>query len=533
MGPRAPIALLILGSVAVGCPTATEPEICADGVDNDADGATDCEDVVCAPRFDCRGAVAATTEVIVDGWFLGAEIQEFNSNQPAVALTDLDGDGATDALFASRQPAAPDPSDEHEAWVALSANATLETRWLDDFVIRLPTQPAWTMQWIDGGCDADGDGFDDLFVGDGIPNEEGSRPLLHHIGGARLGQLAPGRQQWDQTWDVALGQSSSVQCLDNLGHPLLPSYAAPELSRLDGLLAGDPLEFHRWTIPAGIGSPTRLTGDLDGDGYAELFWSSTARQGFAEFWDMGLIVPGGAHLDEPSENSTNLEEEVRPGVRIELRTELMEAMQETQPWVDFFDLVGDERRDIFFQLPTTGTYSWRDASVLGELDSELLLEVGPRYTGPPIVQVADLDLDGRRDILFMGSLWPLDWSVIPWAEGDLTLTTALVIGVILDAERLQPGDEITAWEADVAMVTTSSGVPGRGGGGQPGAIQVREDRDGGGLPDIVFVSWNHGSERGPNDEIIDSQGEPVPFDAPYVLPHFGVISTERLLEHTR
>ena len=522
-------AHVLLVLLATGCEPS--PEICADGVDNNGDKAIDCDDEFCESRPDCRGALVFA-ESFVDRhyWFEDEAVGMGTGDSEDFEWGgDLDGDGLTDVSL-SRNPylsLAP--------IVTTSDVVAIPSSWIEDHDLvdldgphlLLETPNGACVQSTTSQCDIDGDGYDELVQVDTCPtvfqDDPSSRPLsLSLLLGGPAGADWPGEP--------------IVLPLESLGRVGLAVHCAGDL---DGDGAGDLVlsyQEENWLLdgPAlAAGTPPGQTvrrywdswpnrelvgpGDLDGDGYDDLFFRRNGGDtcDFDDEWPHGSILPGGSHLSEPRSSEISIYDEELPAVDL-----WVEAV-ESEECIDlgssfgathFADLDGDSRQEfVRSRLFQEGINGWGGV-LFSDLSHDIHLwtaDASIRVTRDQMAQTAvgslmggDLDGDGTMDIVgSSGAL--LAPGTVPWTIGGESRGYGLAVFYGTDS----PDQIDLAWEDADVFVVTQGGLAN---------LRIVEDRDGDGLLEIGYVGFVF-----------------HPREAPYDVPTAGFIPGSALLPFKR
>jgi hypothetical protein len=526
-------ALAALALVALlGCPPPEPagPELCASGLDEDGDGDIDCFDSDCAWRVDCRGAVVGPEALESRHLLSIPEGSRFGGGESFIDRDwggDLDGDGHVDLGFVHRvseERESADSPGRGGGWVRVAASSQLDGASVDltDAPVSITSEVGGTLEHgITTRCDVDGDGLDDLVAIDryfswyGHPAPD-DLALTIAFGSPTLGQDGPLGEA--ELLSIPLAGLTSISGFDvgvdcggdidgDQRDELLVRAGTSNLGQLlyvldsDLLLEADELADAisiAWVIEA---LDVEGIGDLDGDGFDDLWLPSHSvnhrELAAGEAWSQGLILPGGPHLAAPREFLSDLFEEARPPVAIDLEVrDGPLAPLSHPPFVRFGDMTNDGIVEVALYQPTLVTelhahegLRWLDGPIhLGP--ESLLAVIGDGYdpdlegrlrarTFP--ASITDLDGDGAADLLLVES----GLFAAPEHGGPgLTDPDVDGFGVIFGGASDVFRDR--SWlEVDVFLVQPAL----------PGSAWLAPDgdRDGDDLPDLAFCSpyWSH------------------------------------------
>jgi len=496
-----------MGLLLLGCPPA---EICTDGRDNDGNAVADCDDRACADRSDCRGDLVLE-DVFVDRhyWFEEENPGEGTAVQDSLGWGgDLDGDGLTDITL-SRYRLLGGEAATITADVVVVPSSGVEDPALIDVdgagvVLEAAGGGAYYPSYS-SLCDIDGDGFDDLVQIDtwaaALPDVGASRPLsLSLLLGGPPGPGWPGQPSVLPLG--AIGRAmQTVHCAgdmdgDGLDDLVLSAGSAKWL--LDGvaLAAGttpDGAVRRRWDAsPDG-----RLVtpGDLDGDGYDDLFFRDSGPWDtcyFDDMWRYGSILPGGPHLLQTTIDEVSIYEEGRPAVELWVEAQATEeciSLASNISDAQLADLDGDGRAEfIRFRFYGEGKEGWRGTH-WGDLTADVRLSSSEATLRGSLEEAmsADIDSDGALDLVVRGGgqlvpgsvPWGATWEDEVWGSGLAVYFGAGSVDSI----------ELERWQEDV-LIVTERGLP---------FPRIVEDRDGDGLLEIGYVRGHHQSPDDPLD----------------------------------
>lgn len=503
------VALLGLLPAAQCVPVVEILESCTDGVDNDRDGAADCEDSGCAGRPDCRGALVFS-DAFTDRhyWIEDGPFDEEASGDTGLFSWggDVDGDGLTDVSLTRYRWYDLQPPDSTADIVAVPSS------WIEDRDVVDVDAASLRIDGMDDGlcwpstttlCDIDGDGYDDLVQLDtwwpGIWDIDVpmTRPLsLGLLMGGPWGADHPRKPSRLPLGAIA-GVMQIVQCagdVDGDGNGDLVLSAGSAKWLLDGpaLAAGvAPAQAVRRFWDPYPNQRLVAAGDLDGDGYDDLFfrrgpWYSSCVLD-AE-WPYGAVLPGGPHLLEPRTGEVSIYDEARPAVDLWVEAQPTEeclSLESNILHAGLEDLDGDGRAEFMRSrvYPGVGIDGWR-GTAFGDLsedllllstDADMLLSNSPGRAGIGGAQAADIDGDGAVDIVANGGAILVPGSA-PWLSHDRPAGSGLAVffgGGSRDRIAL-------AWE-DADVFIADEEVFG-------GTFRIVEDRDGDGFLEIGFIT---------------------------------------------
>lgn len=256
---RSRLHLLMLAVLLIGCPPPPGVEDiadCADDLDNDGDGAIDCDDVDCGSRFDCGGGIAISSSDAENFPLFVDPVNPVLQEGPRPRWGgDLDGDGRSDVGHLRAEYGLPDTL-HLVLW-----NGANDTHWQR-------TTATTAVPDVDASCDVNGDGIEDILLLSAEPDAQG---LEVYLGGKRLFVLGTWPQP-DHFVEGSVGSLSHVLCPGDIDGDEVPDIVVTWASHTDLIGGASVLQ----DSPAVISSLDELSipvqaGDVDKDGRPDVY----------------------------------------------------------------------------------------------------------------------------------------------------------------------------------------------------------------------------------------------------------------------
>lgn len=229
---------------------------CADDLDNDGDGAVDCDDADCGTRFDCGGGVAVSSSDAEDFPLFVDPVDPIIQEGPRPRWGgDLDGDGRSDVGHLRVEDGLPDTL-HLVLW-----NGEHGVHWQ-----RTTTTTA--VPDVDASCDLNRDGTADILL---LSAEPESQSLEVYLGGKRLFALGAWPEP-DHILEGPVGNLSHVLCPGDVDGDDVPDVVVTWASHTELIGGASVLQETPVALSSldGLSIPVEA-GDVDGDGWPDVY----------------------------------------------------------------------------------------------------------------------------------------------------------------------------------------------------------------------------------------------------------------------